>query len=351
MTELHSSPLSLADYEKLAQDRLSEVGWAYYSGGSADEYTLRWNAEAFSRIKLRPRVMVDVSVIDTRMQLLGHALPHPILLAPTSTHMFAHAEAEMATVRGANAAGSVLIASTVSNCCIEDMTALATVPVWFQLYVEDERASTRALIQRAEAAGCSAMCITVDNNAHYARNRQDRATRGNSPQFHFGNLGVTAGVGGEGRKGGRSKLFTWQDLEWIRSYSKLPIILKGIMDPDDAAMAADAGAAAIVVSNHGGRALDTVPATIEALTPVVERVAGRMPVLLDGGIRRGGDVLKALALGASAVLIGRPCLYGLTVGGSEGVRDVVNILRSELEAAMALTGRVSIGAIDKGVLW
>ncbi len=344
-------PLSIADYECLAKERLSRAGWAYYDSGSADEITLNWNRDAYKKIALAPRVCVDVSVIDTRITLLGHSLAHPILLAPTSTHLLAHPEAEVETAHGANAAEAVLIASTVSNRSIEEIARVATVPLWFQLYVEDDRNSTRMLIERAQAAGCTALCITVDNNAHYARNRQDHATREHLPKFPFANLSLSAGVGGDGRKGGRSKLFTWKDLDWILSFAKLPVILKGIMHPDDAELAVQSGAAGLVVSNHGGRALDTAPATIDALRPVVERVAGRMPVLIDGGIRRGGDVLKALALGAAAVLIGRPYLYGLAVAGADGIRDVVEILRAELEAAMALTGRTSIATIDRTVLW
>ncbi len=344
-------PLSVGDYERLAKERLSPVGWAYYEGGSGDEITLNWNRDAFQHIALAPRVCVDVSSIDTSTTLLGQRLAHPILLAPTSTHLLAHPEAEVETARGANAAEAVLIASTVSNRSIEEMASVATGPLWFQLYVEDDRSSTRALIERAQAAGCKVLCITVDNNAHYARNRQDHATQAHPSRFPFANLGLSAGVGGEGRKGGRSKLFTWKDLDWILSFAKLPVILKGLMHPDDAELAVQSGVAGLVVSNHGGRALDTAPATIDALEPVVERVAGRMPVLIDGGFRRGGDVLKALALGASAVLIGRPYLYGLAVAGADGVRDVVEILRAELEAAMALTGRTSIAAIDRTVLW
>jgi len=344
-------PLNLADYEALAHQKLSQAAWEYFSGGSADEFTLHWNRESLCRLRIKPRVMVDVAQIDTRIELFGQQMAHPILLAPTSTHMLADPEGEVATVRGAGAANAILVTSTMSNRSVEEITRAASGPVWFQLYVDDDRQVTIDLIQRAEAAGCRALCITVDNAVHYARNRQDRAFLESTPQFSFPNLNLTAGPGGVGRKGGRSRKLSWRDLDWIQSLAKAPVLLKGILNPDDADIAAKAGIAGIVVSNHGGRVLDSIPATIEALPPVVDRVAGRVPVLVDGGIRRGTDVLKCLAFGAAAVLIGRPYLYGLSVAGSDGVRDIVDILRIEFERAMALTGRTSIAAIDRTVLW
>jgi 4-hydroxymandelate oxidase len=343
--------VSLADYEALAHERLSHAAWEYYNAGSADEVTMRWNREALSRVRLKPRVMVDVTQIDTRTKLLGVDMPHPILLAPTSTHMLANPEGEVATVRGAGAAGAIMAISTLSNRSVEEIAQAATGPVWFQLYVEDDRGNTKALIQRAEAAGCRALCITVDLPWVYARDREAHI-RNESPHLPFPNIHAESALpGGAGLKGHRNRAFNWADLEWIQSFAKTPILLKGVLNPDDADHAARAGVAGIVVSNHGGRALDTVPATIEALPAVVEKVAGRIPVLMDGGIRRGTDVLKALANGASAVLIGRPYLYGLGVAGSEGVRNVIEILRGEFEAAMALSGRTSIAAIDRSVLW
>jgi 4-hydroxymandelate oxidase len=342
-------PVSVPDYEALAHERMSHVAWEYINSGSADEVTLRWNREALTRVRLRPHVLTDVSHVDTSIKLFGREMPHPILLAPTSTHMLANKEGEVATVRGAGGADATMVISTLSNRSAEEISQTATKPIWFQLYVEDDRGVTKELIQRAESAGCQALCITVDLPIVYARDRE--AHIANPPQFPFPNLNITAGPGGRGRKGGQSRKFNWKDLEWIQSFAKTPILLKGILDPEEADHAVKARAAGIVVSNHGGRALDSVPATIDALHLVVDKVAGRIPVLVDGGIRRGTDVLKGLANGASAVLVGRPYLYGLAVGGSDGVRDVIQILRSELEAAMALTGRTSVGAIDRGVLW
>jgi 4-hydroxymandelate oxidase len=350
-TSIPDPPLSLNDYETIAKEKLSHVAWEYYASGTGDEHTVRWNREALANIWLKPRVLIDLGHIDTRIKLLGEELPHPILLAPTSTHMLAHPEGEVATVRGAGAAGATLIVSTVSNRSIEDVAKAATRPIWFQLYVEDDRGKTKALIQRAESAGCRALCVTVDNPWHYARNRQDRIMDA-APLLPFPNINLaSAGPGGRGRPLSGSRRFTWNDLEWVQSFAKTRVVLKGVLNPEDADRAAKAGVAAIIVSNHGGRGLDSVPATIEALPLVAEKVSGRIPILMDGGIRRGGDVLKAMANGASAVLIGRPYLYGLGVAGADGVRNVIDILRTEFEAAMALTGRTSIAAIDRSVLW
>ncbi|MGO9937059.1 MAG: alpha-hydroxy acid oxidase [Terracidiphilus sp.] len=339
--------VNLYDFEAAAKRKLSQAAWEYFNGGSADEITLRRNREALDALQLKPRVLVDVTRIDTSCTLLGYKIEHPILLAPTSSHLLAHPEAETETARGAAAAKTIMVASTVSNRSIEDICTSASAPIWFQLYVEDDRNAVRALIERAEAAGCKALCITVDNPFPYARNREERV-RALAPTLPFPNLGIEAGPGGRSRS---RRHFNWNDLVWIQSFAKTPVILKGILNPDDAEKAVQRGVAAIIVSNHGGRVLDTEPATIEVLPAVVDRVAGRLPVLFDSGIRRGTDVLKGLACGASAVLIGRPYIYGLSVAGADGVRDVVNILRAELEGAMAMTGRTRLTEIDRSVFW
>ena len=354
MTAISSTPadaaqplVSLSDYEAAAKRKLSVPAWEYFNGGSGDEITLRRNRTALDAIQLKPRVLVDVTRIDTSRTLLGHQLEHPILLAPTSSHLLAHPDAEVATARGAAAAKTILIASTTSNRSIEDICKAASGPVWFQLYVEDDRKPVQALIERAEAAGCTALCITVDNPLAYARNREERV-KAQAPVLSFPNIGIESTPGGRGLS---RRHFNWSDLGWIQSVAKTPILLKGILNPDDADQAARRGVAAIVVSNHGGRVLDTEPATIEVLPAVVDRVAGRIPVLFDGGVRRGTDVLKGLGYGASAVLIGRPYIYGLAVGGPDGIRDVVAILRTELEGAMAMTGRVRLDDIDRSIFW
>ncbi len=341
---------SVPQYEERARGRMSVPAWEYYDQGCADDVTVRWNREALQRLRFESRVMVDVERIDTATTLLGRALPHPILLAPAAAHMLVHPEGEVATARGASAASAIMVLSTNSNCSVEAVAAVATQPLWFQLYVNRDRAIARDLIQRADQAGCAALCVTVDQPVIYTR---DRSSRFADPlrALPLPNI-PTPGPGGLTQtSASRSRSLTWKDLEWFRSVTKLPVVLKGVMHPDDAEQAVQAGADAIIVSNHGGRALDGVAATIDALPRVADRVARRLPVLMDGGIRRGGDVLKALARGASAVLIGRPYLYGLAVDGSDGVRHIVEILRREFETAMALTGRTTIAQIDRTVLW
>lgn len=343
-------PASLADYEILAKQCLSRPAWEYINSGSADEHTARWNVEALARIRLKPYVMVDVTKIDTRVSLFGHKMPHPILIAPTSSHFLAHPEGEVATVRGAGAAGAIMVASTLSNCGIEEIVRAAIQPIWFQLYADEDRGKTKALIERAEALGCKALCITTDLPWIYARNREAHIVH-EVPQLPFPNINFTGGPASTGLKTWGYRNLSWADIEWVRSFCALPILLKGILNPDDAERALQAGASGLIVSNHGGRSLDTLPASIDTLPAVVEKIAGRIPVLMDGGIRRGTDVLKALANGASAILLGRSILYGLGVAGADGVQNVIEILRTEFEAAMALTGRTSIGAIDRSVLW
>lgn len=351
-------PADLFDYEKVAPAHMTANGWEYIRGGAADELTMKWNRESYDRIRLRPRVLVDVSQIDTRVTLLGRELPHPILLAPAAYHKLAHAEGEVATAKGAGAAGAVFVVSTSATMTLEEIAPAATGPLWFQLYVQRERELSRGLVRRAEAAGYQALVVTVDSPVLGPRYRETRSKFSLPPGVERANLKGLSTVTG-GQRPSESTIYsalldpklTWKEIEWLRSETKLPMLLKGILTGDDAARAADLGVAGIIVSNHGGRNLDTAPATIDALPEVAARIAGRVPVLVDGGIRRGTDVLKAIAFGASAVLIGRPYLHGLAVGGAAGVTRVVNILRREFEMAMALTGRPTIREIDRGVIW
>lgn len=331
--------VSLEDFIPLARQKLTPQAFAYIHGGAADEHTVRWNREALSRIRLRPRVLVDVSQVDTRVTLFGQSLSLPILLAPTAFHGLVHPKGEVETARGASYAEAAMMISTFASARLEDIVREASPAPWFQLYVQTDREFSRELIQRAEQVGCPVLCVTVDTPVSGARNRQARAR----VQFPWDTPNF---------KGGRiDQHLTWRDLDWLRAATRLPLILKGIIDPDDADRAVQAGVDGLVVSNHGGRNLDTIPASIEALPVVAAKVAGRVPLLMDGGIRRGTDVVKALALGASAVLIGRPALYGLGVGAVDGVLQVVTILRKELQMAMALTGRTSMAQIDRSVLW
>jgi 4-hydroxymandelate oxidase len=342
-------PLTLADYEALARARLPHAVYEYVASGAGDEWTVRWNREAYDAIRLRPRVLRDVTRVDTRVRLLGAELPFPILLAPAAYHGLLHPEAERETARGAGRAGATLVVSTGTNTEIEAIAAEAAAPLWFQLYVQADRGFTGELVRRAEAAGCAALCLTVDTPVLGSRDRQRRAGFGlppglRTPYYEDINSGLRAASAME------KEAITWRDVEWLLSVATVPVLLKGVLSPEDAELAVEAGAAGIVVSNHGGRNLDTLPATIEALPEVTEVVAGRVPLLVDGGIRRGTDVLKALALGASAVLVGRPYLYGLAVAGAAGVARVVEILRTELEHAMALTGHASVEALDASVI-
>ncbi|MDQ6634233.1 MAG: alpha-hydroxy-acid oxidizing protein [Gemmatimonadota bacterium] len=337
----HLAPLvSLDDYEAAAHARLEPTVWEFIASGAADERTLRWNREAFEQLRLAPRAFVDVSRIDTRTTILGHELAAPLLIAPTACHRLVHPEAELATARAAREAGVGMVLSSFTTVPVEEVARVGPRPLWFQLYVQD-RGFTKELVQRVSAVGCSALCVTVDTPGLGVRNRQARA-------------GFTFPVGLPHLQPGRPfGLYpvTWKDLEWLRGVSPVPVIPKGILDPQDADQAVTAGVAAIYVSNHGARNLDTVPATIDVLPRIVDRVAGRVPILFDGGVRRGTDILKALAYGAGAALVGRPILYGLAVDGAAGVANVVAILRHELESSMALTGRPSLASIDRTVLW
>jgi 4-hydroxymandelate oxidase len=333
--------LSLFDFEAEAHTRVPNGVWSRIVGAAADEITLRWNHEAYEKIRLKPRVLVDVSKVDTRVTLLGQQLPYPILLAPTGGQKLIHPEGELAAVRGAAAADATYVISTSASMRVEDIARAASKPVWFQIYMQRDRGFTRDLVQRAEDAGCRALCLTVDTPTNGSRNRENRG-KSELPVRELPNVMSSDYL---------DPTLSWKDVDWLRSFVRRPLLLKGVLNPDDAATAAKAGVAGIIVSNHGGRNLDTLPATIDALPLVVEKVEGRVPILVDGGIRRGTDVVKALALGANAVQIGRPYLWGLGIAGAAGVTRVVEILRRELEMAMALLGRPTLASIDRTVLW
>jgi 4-hydroxymandelate oxidase len=342
--------LSLAEFDDLARQSLPHMAYEFIASGAADEHTLRWNRDAFDRIRLRPRVLQDVAAVDTRVTLLGRELPYPVLLAPTAYQRVLHPDGELATARGAGAAGATWMVSMGSTTPVAEIAAAATAPLWFQLDIQSDREFTLDVVRQAEGAGCEVMCLTVDQPVLGARNRQARAGFRLPPELSTPHL-YDIGRKKQPVMNPRRVAVTWKDVEWLRGVTRLPVILKGIMDPDDAALAVEHGAHGVIVSNHGARILDTVPAVIDALPAVARRIEGRVPVLLDGGVRRGTDVIKAVALGAAAVLIGRPYCFGLALGGSDGVRRVIEILRQELEMAMMLTGRPSIASIDRSVLW
>jgi 4-hydroxymandelate oxidase len=361
MPDLEEQPLvTLADYDPCARARLPHMVYEYIAGGAGDEITLRANRDAFDRILLRPRVLVDVSNLDTRVTLFGHEYEAPILLAPCAYMKLIHPDGEREAIRGANAAGVSLIASTSASTSFEDMAAVAERPIWFQLYTSSDRGFTRALLERVQDAGSAVLCITVDAPVRGLRDRDSRClfrlpAGMERPNFRDLNPAArSANARAEGRGIYSPNLdprITWDEMEWIKSFVKMPVVLKGILTGEDARRAAGSGMDGVIVSNHGARTIDTVPASMDALPEVVAALDGRIPVLLDSGVRRGTDVLKAIALGASAVLIGRPFLYGLALEGAEGVRKVVETLRRETEMALGVCGRTSIAEVDRSLIW
>ena len=350
--------ISLSDLEAIAHGRMQHMAWEYVEGAAADELSLRWNREAYDHIRLDPRVLRDVGSVDTRVSVLGLELPHPILLAPTALHKLAHPEGELATARGAAAGGALMTLSTLASTTLEDVARASAGPLWFQLYVQKDKGYTAELVQRAEAAGYRALVITVDTPVDGARYRQQRVRFHLPPDVDMANLRGLATEGGkklDTEHGAFNNILpqrlTWKDVEWLQSLTRLPVLIKGVLNADDAVLAKKQGLAGVLVSNHGARNLDTVPATIDALPRITDAVGADLTVLVDGGVRRGTDVLKALALGARAVLVGRPIFHGLASAGAEGVTRMLAILRRELEMAMALSGRARIAEIDRSVIW
>jgi 4-hydroxymandelate oxidase len=352
-------PVTLADHERLAQERTEPSAWAYLSGGAADEITLRANQHAWQQIPLRPRVLRPLAGSHTWTELMGRTLAHPIMVAPMAYQRLAHPHGEAATALAAAAQGAGLVLSTQSSTRLEDVARLylgepGRGPLWFQLYKMATRSHMRDLVQRAEYAGYEALVLTVDAPVHGARDRERRAGFTLPPGIAAVNLASPDDDGSPSGPVGLDILCkqaaTWDDVAWLRMLTPLPLVLKGITHPEDAQLAVEAGAAAIIVSNHGGRTLDTVPATAHLLPEIVAAVDGRCPVLVDGGIRRGTDVLKAMAMGASAVLVGRPVIHGLANAGAAGVAHVIRLLRDELAIAMALCGCSRLSDANRSLL-
>ncbi len=350
--------LNLDDYERAARFRLPGDAYDYYAGGAEDERTLRWNRASFGRFMLRQRVLVDVSRVDASVTLLGDRITMPVLLAPAAFQRLAHADGEIATARAARSAGTVLVASTLSTCPVDDIAREAGT-LWLQLYVFRDREITRALVERAEAAGCRAICLTLTVPVQGNRERDARNGFTLPTGVEMANFVGLRQARFPDAAGSRLNAFigeefdpslSWDGVAWLRSITTLPIVLKGILTPEDAVLAVEHGADAVIVSNHGGRQLDSGEPTLLALPRVAAAIDGRIPVLMDGGVRRGTDVVKAICLGATAVLIARPYLWGLAVGGQAGVEDVLGILRREIERTMALLGRPNLGALDESAL-
>ena len=349
---------NLAEFEEAARAVLPKAVFDYYAGGAEDELTLRWNRTAFGRFMLRARILTDVSRLDTSVTVLGERIPMPVLLAPTAFQRLACTDGERATARAARSTGTILVASTLSTCSIEEIAAEAGV-LWLQLYVFKDRGITRALVERAEAAGCRAICLTLTVPVQGNRERDARNGFALPEGVEMSNFVGLRQARFPDATGSRLNAFigqefdpslSWDSVAWLRSITKLPVVLKGILTPEDGALAAEHGADAVIVSNHGGRQLDGGEPTLLALPRVASAVGGRIPVLMDGGVRRGADVVKAICLGATAVLIARPYLWGLAVNGQRGVEDVIGILRAEIERTMALLGRPTLADLDESVL-
>ena len=339
------TPLTIAELEPLARSRMEPAAWDYYAGGAGDELTLADNRDAWNRLRLRPRVLVDVSTVSLATSAFGVSLEHPVIVAPSAAHALAHADAEVATARGAAAAGALMTLSTIASKPMEEVAdAAPNAPRWFQLYAPADREACAALVQRAADAGYSGVAVTIDLPLPGNRERDLR----NDFEVQLGvhlpadqptdpDTGVVV-----------LPTMDWAELAWLRSVCPIPMVAKGLLRGDDAARAVDAGCDGVWVSNHGGRQLDTSIATADALPEIVEAVGSRALVVVDGGVRRGIDALKALALGANLVAVGRPVLWGLAIDGEDGVRRVLDMLRDELSLSMALAGcpRVSDITLD-----
>jgi 4-hydroxymandelate oxidase len=327
-------PVNIWDYERLAEEKLDANALAYFAGGAGDEVSVRDNLAAFERRKLRPRVLVDVGEVSTVTTVLGTEIALPVLIAPLAMQRMAHPDGEEATARAAAAAGTIMCLSSAATCAPAELTSGHR---WFQVYVWRPRAQTEQAIEEAVASGYSALVLTVDV-PYLGRRERDLRVDFKVPEH----LTVQGNLFGEGF----DPTVSWRDLEWLAGYG-LPVVVKGLLTAEDAELACEHGAAAVVVSNHGGRQLDGVPASLDVLEEVVAAVNGRAEVLLDGGVRRGTDVLKALALGARAVLIGRAMVWGLAVAGEEGVRDVLRMFQGEIQLGLALLGCASPADVSR----
>ncbi|KAL4625296.1 peroxisomal (S)-2-hydroxyacid oxidase GLO4-like isoform X1 [Castanea sativa] len=350
---MEGEPVNVNEFQELARQALPKMHYDYYTGGAEDQYTLKENVEAFRRITFRPRMLVDVSRIDFSTTVLGYNISAPIMIAPSGLHKLAHPEGEIATARAAAVSNTIMVLSSMSSCTIEEVASSCNAVRFFQLYVYKSRDVSAQLVQRAERNGYKAIVLTVDV-PRLGRREADIKSKMILLQIkNFEGLSSTKVDNDDGSKleAFAKRTFDdslcWRDIGWLRSITKLPILIKGVLTREDAIKAVEVGVAGIVVSNHGARQLDYTPATITVLEEVVHAVGGKVPVFLDGGVRRGTDVFKALALGAQAVLIGRPAIYGLAAKGEYGVRKVIQMLKDELELTMALSGCPSVKDITR----
>ena len=340
--------LNLLELESLARQKLPVNTFDYYRGGAGEEITLHNNRAAYEKWSIHYRILVDVAQCNPTTFFLGTSLAFPVMIAPTAFHKLAHEDGERATALAAKAAGIPYVVSSLSTCTLEEIGEASAHQFWFQLYVNKDRGFTRDLIQRASACGCQALVVTVDTPLWGRREKDIRNGFHLPPGLSAINLLGSDRQGAQkGQQGaGMGQAFdwmldaslSWKDLEWLRLQTKLPVLIKGVCRADDARKAVDHGLSGIIVSNHGGRQLDSAPPTLAVLPEIADAVNKDIPILLDGGIRRGTDILKALALGAQAVLIGRPVLWALALGGQEGVEKMLTLLKAEFDLAMALAG-------------
>lgn len=354
-----SMPVNVREYHVLAKAKLPKMMYDYYASGADDEQTLEDNESGFRRLRFRPRVLIDVSAHDLAVNVLGVNISFPLIVAPTAMQRMAHPEGEVATSRAVANAGTIMTLSSWSTTALEDVAAAAPgAPRWFQLYVYKDREKVQQLVRRAEAAGYLAIALTVDT-PRLGRREADIKNQFSLPNHltmaNFADVSskerTMEGSSGSGLASYVASLIdrslSWKDIKWLQGITRLPIIVKGVVTAADAKIAVQMGCGGIIVSNHGARQLDGVVSTIDALEEVVEAVQGRIPVFVDSGVRRGTDILKALALGATAALVGRPVVWGLTVGGQQGIEHVLQMLKDEFELAMSLCGCVSVSDIKR----
>ena len=351
-----NNPVNIFEYEEIARTRIEKGDYDFIAGGATDEITIRRTRAVFDSIMMRPSMLTDVSHRDLSTTVLGQEIAFPIMLDPAGNHSAAHPDAEIASVKAAGAAGTLMVLSSHASRTLEDVAQAATGPLWFQQYFFKDRELTLEMAARAEEAGYTALCLTVDAKIKPKRERNLRNNYVGPVSPNYAQLGLETHswkFGADAPAGPsdiRDQAATWDDLDWLASNCGLPLVVKGVMVGEDGRHCAENGAKAVIVSNHGGRYLDTTFATIEVLPEVVQAVDGKIEVYLDGGIRRGSDVFKALALGARAVLIGRPIFWGLAVDGEAGAGAVLEMLRDELEATMGMCGRPDISSIDPSVI-
>ena len=351
-----ADPVNIFEYEEIARERIEKGHYDFIAGGATDEITIRRTRAVYDSIMLRPRMMVDVDQRSMATTVLGQEISLPLMLDPAGNHEAAHPEAEIASVKAAGAAGTLMVLSSHAARTLEDVAASATGPIWFQQYFFKDRGLTLEMAARAEEAGYSAICMTLDAKIKPKRERNIRNdyVGAESPNYAQLDLGTHSWKFAADAPAGPSDIrdvaSTWDDLDWFASSINLPVVVKGIMAGEDGRLSAENGAKGVIVSNHGGRYLDTTPATIEVLPEVVRAVDGNAEVYLDGGVRRGTDIFKAVALGARAVLMGRPLFWGLAVDGEAGVKAVLEMLRDELDATMGMCGCPDIDSIGSATI-